>query len=348
MKRFLLPSLSAAGALFLAACSTVDPAAAPAGDRDAPQAAAPALPAVPPHPALADAWSDAILLETPFAQAVVVPSLGRVVYFAGRDGKNIYRADESLAGQRPSRAADGDTFFNIGGDWLWPVAQAHWHAFPGREGNWPPPKALRDAGWKATTNANGSITLERNYGKPVNARATRTFSLVPRAEDGTAALVVDQTLTRTKPSNIPLVLWHVSQIASPDLVLLPKIDSSALPDGFVQLDGPPPAEGRLVSTPEQVIYRFAEDSEIKLGSDAREGNGAVAAARFGGNVLVSAVVSEASGFSDADAYPDGGCSHEVYVNCGLGYAELETLSREIQLEPGCTVSNRLIIRLDVP
>jgi hypothetical protein len=344
MKRLLLPLLSAAGALFLAACSTVSPSA-PA-DAGVSAARAP-LPPIASRPAIADAWKDAIVLETPFAQAVVVPSLGRVVYFAGRDGENIYRCESSLVGQKPSPAADGDTFFNIGGDWLWPVAQAHWHAFPGRDGNWPPPKALRDAGWKAST-TNGAITLTRNYGKPVNAKATRTFFLAPDAENGTAALVIDQTLTRTKESTIPLVLWHVSQIAAPDAVLLPLAAESALPGGFVQLDGPPPAEGRLSATDTEVIYRLAEDGEIKLGSDAGEGAGAVAAARGGGKVLVSAVVASAQGFPGNAAYPDGGCSHEAYVNCGLGYAEIETLSREVLLPPGETVSNRLVIRLDVP
>jgi hypothetical protein len=340
MKRIFL-LLPAAAALFFAACSSPKLAVS----------VAPATPGIPPvasRPALADAWDDAILLETPFAQAVIVPSLGRVVHFGGRDGENIYRCESALAGEKPSRAADGDTFFNIGGDWLWPVPQAHWHAFPDRDGNWPPPKAIRDAAWKAATNENGSITLSRNYGKPVNARATRTFSLAPRAEDGTAALVVDQTLTRTRPSTIPLVLWHVSQIARPDVVLLPRAPSAANPQGFFQLDGPAAPEGRLAVTDDQVVYRFAEDGEIKLGSAGGEAAGAVAAAKNAGKTVVSAMVTGTQGFSELSDYPDGGCSHEVYVNCGLGYAELETLSREVPLEPGHTISNRLVIRLDVP
>jgi len=346
MKRLLLSLSAASGLLFLAACRTAIP---PAQEGSAPPAdAESAVPAVVPRPVVADAWEDAIVLETPFAQAVIVPSLGRVVHFGGRDGKNVYRADPWLVGQKPSRAADGDTFFNIGGDWLWPVAQARWDTFPGSGGNWPPPKALRDAKWQASTNENGSITLTRKYGKPVYAKATRTFSLSPRAEDGTAALVIDQSLERTKASDIPLLLWHVSQIASPDLVVLPRAVPSKLPGGFVQLDGPPPEEGRLVVTDEQILYRLAEGGEIKLGTDAGEGTGAVAAALDGAKTLVSAMVVSTDGFSELSEYPDGGCSHEAYVNCGLGYAEIETLSREVALEPGHSISNRLVIRLDVP
>ena len=57
------------------------------------------------------------------------------------------------------------------------------------------------------------------------------------------------------------------------------------------------------------------------------------------------VVFEAVANSAAGDYPDGGCVVEVYSNQGLGYSEIETLSPELNLEPGTVLENVLRIQL---
>ena len=297
-------------------------------------------------PPVAEAWPDAVLLKNDAVEAVVVPSIGRLVHLAPRGGRNVYRCEAGLLGQVPSKKK-GETFFNIGGDWLWPVSQARWPEFPGQEGDWPPPKALRDEAWTVSGDADSSITLTRTYGEPVNATVSRTFALC-KPEPSTAGVVIQQSVTRTAPSDFPVTLWNISQIDSPTALVLPVAPRSAFENGIKLLAGaePPPGCLSFLAPENAAVYRIAPGAEIKLGTDAGENAGAIAAMR--GGRLTSLLALDPVGVPPGAAYPDGGCSHEAYSNHGLGYAEIETLSREVPLRPGETLSNRLVIRIDVP
>lgn len=300
----------------------------------APPPAAEASP-VAPIPATAYlGWTNAIRLQNGQAEAILVPDLGRLVHFAATNGPSSFRLEASLKGKLPPA---GERFFNIGGDWFWPVAQARWGALSGDGQDWPPPALLADRPWSCSAWSDSDGTpcalLTRNYGPPLNIQATRLF----RLESGGSVLVVLQRIERTGPSDVPVVLWNISQIAAAEQIALPVERKSLFRTGLMVLKGKMPSRRQLARCGSAVVYRVSPGAETKLGSDSLRGW--IAAAR-GKQLVVESVVNTAAG-----EYPDGGCVVEVYSNHGLGYSEIETLSPEVTLAPGTVLENTLRIEL---
>ena len=282
-------------------------------------------------------WTNAFRLANDQAEAVLVPDIGRLVHFAPRPGTSPFRLDPALQGQTPPA---GERFFNLGGDWFWPVAQARWAALSGDGQDWPPPAALADLPWtcSAWTDAGGAqcALMTREYGAPLHILASRLFRLEP----GSAALVVQQRIERTAASEIPVVLWNISQIARAGRIALPVDKASKFRGGVKVLMGSKPDRKQLARCGNAVVYRVAPGAEIKLGSDSPRGW--IAAARDA-DVIFESVLNTAAG-----EFPDGGCVVEVYSNEGLGYSEIETLSPEQELAPGTVLQNTLRIEIAPP
>jgi hypothetical protein len=279
-------------------------------------------------------WPRAYRLQNSRAEAILVPALGRLVHFAPLQGRSPFRIEPALQGKLPP---EGERFFNIGGDWLWPVSQARWASFSADGKDWPPPALLADAPWKcsAWTDADGApcALLAREYGAPLNIEVSRLFRLEPDS----ATLVVQQRIERTAPSDIPVVLWNISQIAQAEQIVLPVERHSRFRTSLKVLMGRKPSRKHLVPCGDVAVYRASPGAETKLGSDSPRGW--IAAAK-GTNVIFESVANAVAG-----EYPDGGCVVEVYSNQGLGYSEIETLSPEILLAPGTVLENTLRIKL---
>jgi hypothetical protein len=279
-------------------------------------------------------WTNAFRLQNDQAEAVLVPAIGRLVHFATRSGQSPFRLEASMQGQTPPA---GEPFFNIGGDWLWPVSQARWATFAKNGKDWPPPALLADLPWKcsAWTDADGArcAMLTRDYAAPLNIQVSRLFRLEPDS----AVLIVQQRIERTADSDIPVVLWNISQIAQAEQIVLPVEENSTFRGGLKSLMGRKPSKKQLVPCKASAVYRVSEGAETKLGSDSIRGW--IAAAK-GIHVIFESVANSATG-----DYPDGGCVVEVYSNQGLGYSEIETLSPEVNLAPGTVLENTLRIEI---
>jgi hypothetical protein len=225
---------------------------------------------------------------------------------------------------------------NVGGDWLWPVAQSRWADFQGSD--WPPSPVLDARAWsgRAWRTANGcqQALLIRDFGEPLHVRVTRTIHL-----DATGSVVrIHQHMERTAPSDIPVTLWQISQIRNPDWVVIPVDAESAYPGGAQSLIPKAPDETILTSHGDVVVYDARKEGEYKLGSDSARAW--IAAVK--GN---TAILEQAFGDTAEGGYPDGGCTVELYANSGLGYAEIETLSVEQLLAPGEFLENTVQITL---
>lgn len=327
-RRFALMGLCTLGLLAAGGIPCMAEARSPCCTAKAPPPVAPILPAE------FLGWTQAYRLQNDRAEAVLVPAIGRLIHFAPRLGQSLLRLDPALQGQTPP---EGERFFNIGGDWLWPVAQARWPAFAEDGQDWPPPALLADRPWtcSAWTDADGvqCALLAREYGEPLHIQVSRLFRLAP----GAAELVVQQRIERTAPSDIPVVLWNISQIAQAEQVVLPVEARSKFRGGLKALMGRKPSRKNLVPCGEAAVYRVSPGAETKLGSDSPRGW--IAAVR-GTNVIFESVANQAPG-----DYPDGGCVVELYSNHGLGYSEIETLSPEVALAPGTVLENTLRIAL---
>lgn len=278
-------------------------------------------------------WARAYRLQNDQVKAVLVPDIGRLVHFSAPKKPNALRLDPELQGHLPP---ESDPFYNIGGDWLWPVAQARWGDLAGTGEDWPPPAALAEAPWEcsAWTDSDGAqyAQLSRVYGDPLHIKVSRQFRLEPDSD----TLVVLQRIERTAPSDVPVILWNISQVQDADQIVLPVEADSRFPSGLKTLRGRRSAR-RLTDCGRAVVYRVTKGGEIKLGSDSRRGWIAAAA---GPQVLFESVVR-----APGPAYPEGACVVEFYSHPGHGYSEIETLSPEVALAPGQVLENTLRMKL---
>ena len=292
-------------------------------------------PVAPIRPAARLGWNETYALENGKASAVIVPAIGRLVAFSTPDVPSLFRVDDWCRGKLPENPNE---FFNAGGDWIWPVAQSRWPSFSENGNDWPPPAVMADAPWdcSAWEDADGTkcAMLTRKYGAPLHIIVSRLF----RLEANSAELVVRQRIERTEPSDIPVVLWNVSQIAKPDAVALPVASDSRFEDGLCTLTANGPAPGSLSDCGDVRIYTVTPGGEVKLGGDSPRAW--LAASR--GN---SAIFECAAAGNMPGTPPDGGCVIEMYSNEGLGYTEIETLGPEVALQPGTILENTLRMRL---
>ena len=187
---------------------------------------APPPPVAPVPPTEFRGWTHAFRIQNDQAEADFVPAVGRLVHFARRDGASPLRLEPALAGKTP---AAGETFFNVGGDWLWPVAQSRWASFA--DADWPPPMVMADLPWTGTAwqDADGTqcCLMTREYGEPLHIKVSRLIKLAKDAN----RITIRQRIERTAASEVPVVLWNISQIAGPDTVVLPADEDSALENG---------------------------------------------------------------------------------------------------------------------
>jgi len=272
-------------------------------------------------------WPDAVRLENEHIEAVLVPAIGRLVHMAPRNGVNLLRLDPALHGAVPP---ENDPFFNIGGNWFWPVAQSSWSRLDPGGRDWPPPAVLADVPWtcSAWIDADGAqcARLVRAYGDPLHIQATRLFRLAPDSD----YLEIRQRIERTGPSDIPITLWNISQVKGADAILLPVDESSGFPGGLKSLLGSLPDDRMTICGP-TAVFHPGDGAETKIGSDSpRAWIAAVQADRL---LFMSARTSAAGPF------PDGGCTVELFSNATYGYSEVETFSPEIVLEPGHVLEN---------
>ena len=279
-------------------------------------------------------WSNAYRLANGALEVVVVPEVGRIVHLAQPGKPNLLTLQEAHHGFVPALEGEPD-WKNIGGEWLWPVAQSRWVDIQGRD--WPPPPVLGDRPWQASAwiGADGAARtrMTQSYAEPIEVQVRRTIALDPER----ARLTIDQRLSRTADSRFPVALWQLLQVATPSRVYLPVEADSIFENGYRSFFDPPAPE--IMERHHDVLVLDTEaPGEFKLGSDSPR---TWIAARTAGLLLLLRAEAEET----APPYPDGGCTLQVYSNRGLGYAEIETLSIERDLAVNESIENRLIVEL---
>lgn len=279
--------------------------------------------------------TNAFVLRNDRIEVVILPSLGRIATLRLIDGENLVRFDGDLASRHIEGSAD--EWRNFGGDWIWPVSQAHWGRLFGL--NWPPQPFIDGLPWTGNAWVGGdgsqSCRVSIDIGAPLHVRLQRTFRIDP----GSSVVTIRQRAESTGVSEAPITLWNITQIGGALRVALPVDADSRFTGGVKILDFAPPAADLLTRTVGGVVVLdTARGTEHKLGSDSARGW--IAAQK--GDVLV---VERAETINPGGEFPDGGCRVEVYANSGLGYAEIETLSEERVLNPGESIENVLTISL---
>lgn len=242
---------------------------------------------------------DALVMRSGTAEAVVVPSLGRVMSFRRLGQKNLLFA--------PREAKDVGGWTNHGGDKLWFAPQSLW--------NWPPDRDL-DQSPHSVEILGDRLVLTSPVSRRWGLQLQRELRL-----DGASLHSVNRVINwSAKPMRVSA--WQVAQVGSPRRALLDlgpagtwyDYKQGSLIEGYHWVEG-----GVMSLKPHPTAYR-------KFGSG---GDKAMAQVQ-GGSVVALSAPYQAGG-----DYPDEGSAMQVFMGAKeSGYLELEAAGPLKTLAPG--------------
>jgi hypothetical protein len=170
-------------------------------------------------------WHDAIILRNGVVEAVIVPSVGRVMQFrfVGETDGPLW-VNEKLAG-KPMPADPWKTTGSFGGDKTWPAPQKAW--------NWPPPDVFDAVALKARVNPDRSVILESPESPRFGIRTVRRIVLDPVAP----VLRIETTFEKISGAPSSVSIWVISQLRDPVALIVPLPAHSIFPDGLAPGSG---------------------------------------------------------------------------------------------------------------
>lgn len=260
------------------------------------------------------------------SEAIVVPSLGRVMRWGQVGGPNLLWN----AGSVSSKAGE---WKNYGGDKTWLSPQSFWKVMHGSD-NWPPDPAFDGTPQRAQVLSGGQLKLVSSTSPRLGIHLERVMGFNSKGE-----FVIEQTAVKTAGSPSRVGLWSISQSQAPDAVFIPTSPASPYKNGFYYLSS-------LAGAPAQAAK--TEGSVFRVSPRPLAGG----SAKFGVDAPVSSLVAVKGGLAwlqqsakPAGQYPDGadgaGFPVEVYVNGDPNayYVELELLGPLVNLFKGAKMTH---------
>lgn len=254
-------------------------------------------------------------------RVVVVPEVGRILFYGFADGANVLYEDPSLFGRTlpaPGQFFEEDrtpVWLNFGGDKVWPTEQSQW---PETNGIGWPPDPWFDGGAQSARLLPDGVEMTSEVSGFNGARITRSIRL---AAEGTR-LSIGQRIEKVRKGlkaaaePVSFTMWSVTQIRPPEQVLLPLRTGSPYPGRWhdYRLDN------RDCANEVEVLGDVAAFCPIsgppqKIGVDADPWLAGIV-----GDALIVQRFRRESGA----VYPDGGLCATVFA-CPH-YVELELMS----------------------
>lgn len=268
-------------------------------------------------------WTDAIILRNRTVEAVIVPSVGRVMQFRFTgEADGPFWENEKLAGNPmppdPWKTAHG----SFGGDKTWPAPQSDW--------SWPPPDVFDTAPLSANINDDHSVTLTSPLSPRFGLRTVRRITLDP-AEP---VMRIETTFEKISGAPHAVAVWVITQLRDPAAIFMPVPAHSIFPEGYAA-----PWKG-----PAACLRR--ESDWVRLtrnpAGSHKTGNDGSALVWAGERHLLRINLPRVVGTD----YTHNRCSVEVYTNADpFPYVELETLGPLQTLRPGDRASATNTYRL---
>lgn len=264
-------------------------------------------------------WHDAIVMANGQVEAVLVPSVGRLMQFrfVGSPDGPLWENGKLAGAPMPSKPWEA-SHGSFGGDKTWPAPQSVW--------NWPPPDVFDATPLAFRVHDDGSVVLVSPVSPRFGIRTERKFSLLA---DAPVLRVVTTYERVTAGKDVPaeVSVWVITQAKDPVAMFIPVPASGRFPAGTSEQWGIP-KDDMAVRDGLLRLTRDRKDSH-KVGNDA------------GSMVWVGdrEVLRIDIGLEPGATYPDGGCSAEIYTNPDpTPYVELETLGPLRALMPGQRLS----------
>ena len=303
-------------------------------------AAVPALAGVEVQRVEYQGWADAVEISNGDARLVVVPQIGRIMYYGFADGENFLWEDPAEYGKvlpgEPFKDEEGAyAWTNFGGDKVWPNQQSEFAAINGR--SWPPDEAF-DGGAHSADLLPDGVVITSPLSQYNGARSTRTIRLAAQGSRVHIAQRIEKLAPAANAELEPLryTIWNVTQIRYPEQTLYPLNPYSMFDGGLYLFNWGETKEAqdeqekltRANTSVEDGIGVFLPHPETaqKTGADSD---------RWLAGIVGQTAMAEFFRRDGTQEYPDGGLSAEVYT-CDR-YTELELLSPWVPLQVGETL-----------
>jgi hypothetical protein len=271
-------------------------------------------------------WEKSIEISNSEIKIIVVPEMGRILHFSFLEGENIFYENQEFEGVEFSlgeyyKKGEHIQAPDIGGNRVLPCSEEYFHLLTGSRHV--PDPFINASAYKATCIDNGVI-LESPISKLLGIQIKRTITI---SEKGTRVNIKQKLIKKTVAQNeqmekIPLTIWSLSKIKTPNISYLPIQEKSVFKDGFmipVWPDSKNNATSNVIVNSNLLEIKSSGGMPQKVGADSKTW---VAAH------LNKLVFIEHFNFVERlrEFYPDGGTSVTIFGNSL--FTELECLSPE--------------------
>ena len=266
-------------------------------------------------------WKNAIVISNGQVEAIIVPSIGRVMQFRLVGEEGVFWENSEVAGKAVNPKSNDWT--NFGGDKPWPSPQSEWPKITPR--SWPPPIGFDSSPWEAkefisnitrmfspeSKGAVGATTIQLT--SPVDPhfgiRVTRDIYV---DVTGAAVMKIKTTFEKVSGTPVKVGVWVITQVNEAEAVFVPVPKNS------------PYKEGYNLQSKELPENFNVKDGLIELKRDPKKaskiGNDAGTLLWMNAKYVLRV---DSPRILNAD-YPDNGSSAEVYTNPDPAkYIELE-------------------------
>lgn len=282
-------------------------------------------------------WKNSVEIANGDARVVVVPAIGRIMYYGLAGGKNILWEDPEHYGKvlpgEPFKDEEGAyAWTNFGGDKVWPNQQSEFGTINGHA--WPPDHWF-DGGRHTADLLKDGVVITSGLSRYNGARSTRTIRLAAKGSRLTIHQRVEKLAPAARADLEPLryTIWNVTQIRPPEQTLYPLNPHSFLDKGIYhfawgeteeEMQAQKERQNKNLSIADGIaVFKPHPTLAQKTGTDGD---------RWLAGIVGQTAIAEFFRRDGTKEYPDGGLSAEVYT-CDR-YTELELLSPWVSLEVG--------------
>ncbi len=259
-------------------------------------------------------WKDAIILSNGKVEAVIVPSIGRVMQFRFVGEEGVFWENPAVAG-KPVNPASSD-WINFGGDKPWPAPQADWPKITPRA--WPPPIGFDASLWEVKV-SDGTVELISPVDPHYGMRARRLIKFDPVKP----IMSISTEFEKVSGDPVKVGVWIITQVKEAEAVFVPIPKGNSYKEGYNQQSKELPEHFKVANG--LIELKRDPKKSTKIGNDA------------GSLLWVGAkhMLKVDSPRVPNGEYPDNGSSAEVYTNVDpLKYIELEMLGPLSEMKVG--------------
>ena len=271
-------------------------------------------------------WEKSIEISNSEIKIIVVPETGRILHFGFLDGENIFYENQEFEGVEFSSGEYYKKESNIqapdvGGNRVLPCSEEYFHLLTGSRHV--PDPFINASSYTISCIENGVI-LESPISKLLGVQIKRTITI---SEKGTGVNIEQELVKKIPAQNqeiekIPLTIWSLSKIKTPNISYLPIQENSIFKNGFmvpVWPDAKNNAISNIALKPSLLEIKSSENLPQKVGADAK---------KWVASFIDKQVFVEQFNFDTElkNTYPDHGTSVTIFGN-NL-FTELECLSPE--------------------